>query len=520
MRLSFKDKKTRLVAASAAGLVLLGAFAFFGGSDDKSEKQLNTEAAAEVRAETGAVKTTDAVKIYQFADYKKASISEYDMSEKSGVSKTEKTAKTKENDNEFTVKFPSNSDKPLNAKYPPMNYTATRSIAGEYYTVNDQISGKRVTLNGHELICQLVNSEIGDAWGEEAIKAQAVAAYSYVRFCDNAGYLPSIGLKSGYSAKLERCVTAVEGQVVCYNGVIIDAVYSASTAGYSTSSKDIWGAYHPYLQCVKSAYDNEDPHWGADKTYTADQVRSRVSKTLGITLSDNVKNWFKVENCFSGKYIGKITIDGQKTITGVELCNMMDVISNAMDISYKDGKFTFTSYGWGHGVGMSQWGACLYARRGWTYDQILRHYYTDTTVELSSVNQKALERANMSQEELDKEAESAATDDKNSGSNSAVEVAADAKEKESGEKKDTDVSDNSGSSSKAEKNKSSEQTSKSEDKVQNDEKSKTEESKTAADTADSSSQTEEESFENSEQDTQEQSEFTESEENQTEDLEE
>ena len=77
--------------------------------------------------------------------------------------------------------------------------------------------------------------------------------------------------------------------------------------------------------------------------------------------------------------------------------------STAFDISYDNGVFTFKTYGWGHGVGMSQWGACYYAQAGYSYDQILRHYYVGTTVSVSDVNSKAASRANMTQEELDNE---------------------------------------------------------------------------------------------------------------------
>ena len=99
-----------------------------------------------------------------------------------------------------------------------------------------------------------------------------------------------------------------------------------------------------------------------------------------------MKNWFKIDSAFSGKYISGVTIDGHTSctydgsearITGITLCNLFDVKSNAMEISYKDGVFTFKSYGWGHGVGMSQWGACYYAEAGYTYDQILTHYYVN-----------------------------------------------------------------------------------------------------------------------------------------------
>lgn len=71
---------------------------------------------------------------------------------------------------EFTVEMPEDKGEYYDIKNDPANFTDTRSVADEYYTVNDIISGNIVTLNGHELLCQIVNSEIGGEWGEEAIR--------------------------------------------------------------------------------------------------------------------------------------------------------------------------------------------------------------------------------------------------------------------------------------------------------------------------------------------------------------
>ena len=354
---------------------------------------------AETNSEPESVKTTPATQIYKMVNYRKASVYEYDMGVKKDTKKS--TDKKKLDKDNFKFVMPDSEFEFYDVINEPLGFTAVRSIANEYYTVNDIISGSKVTLNAHELICQMVYSEISDSWNEEAIKAQTVAAYSYLRFNDALGNIPTVGLKRGYTSKIENCVNAVEGQVMTYNGKIINAVYSASTAGYSTTSEDVWGVYYPYLRAVKSAYDNEDPNWGLEKQYTKDEVKSIIESKTNIKLSDNVEKWFEIESLYSGKYIKKVKIDGHsdyesggstKDITGITLCNLFDVKSNAMDISYKDGIFTFKSYGWGHGVGMSQWGACLYAANGWTYDQILTHYYVDADLALSDENSSAVMR--------------------------------------------------------------------------------------------------------------------------------
>lgn len=397
MNLLFR-KISSNVCASISGVVLIGAFGAIAYSGSVSNSTtVNTQIKSQTveNVEVSSAETTTATQVVDIVKFKKASISEYDMSvTKASTKNTKKSAqKAKTNTNAaFTVEFPDNPTDVYDVHNEPLNFTATRSIANEYYTVKDIISGTTVTMNGHDIICQMVNSEIGETWDEEAIKAQAVAAYSCLRFNDDSGLIETVGLKAGYSSKLESCVNAVEGQVVTYNGQIINAVYSASTAGYSTTSKDIWGVSYPFLQCVKSEYDDQDPNWGIETTFSLEDVKTKLEEETGITLSDDPSKWFSISECYSGKYIRSVSIDGQTNISGSTLASIFGIKSTAMDISYTDNIFTFTSYGWGHGVGMSQWGACMYAKNGWTYDQILSHYYINTGLEVSSESAKAVQR--------------------------------------------------------------------------------------------------------------------------------
>lgn len=423
------NKKKAVIIASAAILATAGAGAAFalGGGSEQSVETSAASAVAVVKNEQIPVNTEPvddkSVEIEGLLSFRKAGIEEYDMDFVAPETKLETKKKESvkpDTPNSFTVKLPADTSTILKPEKGAASYPGSRSIAGEYYTVYDEISGGNVTLNGHELICRIVNSEIGDSWGEEAIKAQAVAAYSYVRFNDECGYVPSVGLKAGYSAKLERCVTEVEGECVYYNGAIIDAVYSASSAGASAPSEKIWGAAHPYLKAVESAYDYKDPNYGVVKTFSKDSLKSIIEKNTGLKLSDDPRNWFEIESVFSGKYIDKMKLDGkqyisvggtQRRVTGAlmrsHILGVSNLKSTAFEISYDNGVFTFKTFGWGHGVGMSQWGACYYAKAGYTYDQILRHYYTGTTVGVSTVNNHAVERAQMTQEQLDQQAEEA-----------------------------------------------------------------------------------------------------------------
>ena len=363
-------------------------------SEEISARNAEVEIAAEEavqfvqkRFDSELVLAEPTVKKMTFPKYKKAAICDYDMSAAETKSKGFKVNSAAITDpNDFTVPFP---EQDTLIYYPeknePLNLTATRSVAGEYFRVHDENSGSTLVLNGHELLCLMVNNEIGDSWDEDAIKAQIVAAYSHLRFNQEHGLTPTIGLRYGYSSKLESCVNAVEGQAMHYDGEIINAVYSASSAGYTTTAGDIWNMDYPYLKCVESIYDDQDVNWGIERKYSKAEVKAKLESRFNTTLSDDQTKWFSIDRAYSVVYIDTVTIDGKSEckLTGNQLCNLMDLKSNAITIKYKDGEFIFTSCGWGHGVGMSQWGAHYYAENGWTYDQILMHYYVDAKLELS-----------------------------------------------------------------------------------------------------------------------------------------
>ncbi|MBR1749414.1 MAG: SpoIID/LytB domain-containing protein [Ruminococcus sp.] len=432
-------KKQIIIAAAAICIVTGTAVALSAGGSDVEQKStealrdVSTQAKAAVKItetdETQTLRLADDEEIEQLVAFKKAGIEEYDMQfmPKTVVKGATKTNTEAAKPGTFKVAMPKDTSTILKPEKGEASNPGTRSIAGEYYTVYDEISGGHVTLSGHELLCRIVNSEIGDSWGEEAIKAQAVAAYTYIRFNDAAGYIPTVGLKAGYSSKIEKCVSAVEGQCIYYKGSIIDSVYSASSAGASAPSSKIWGVDYPYLRAVESAYDSKDPNFGKKKTFTEQQLRKIIEGNTGLKLSDDPKNWFEIESVFSGRYVDLMKLDGKQTInihgssrrvTGAlmrsSIMGLSNLKSTAFEISYDNGVFTFTTYGWGHGVGMSQWGACYYAKAGYSYDQILRHYYVGTNVAVSDVNSKALERANKSQQELDEEANNSKTTNENS----------------------------------------------------------------------------------------------------------
>ncbi|MCH5208782.1 MAG: SpoIID/LytB domain-containing protein [Oscillospiraceae bacterium] len=250
-----------------------------------------------------------------------------------------------------------------------------------------------------DIVAQIVTNEVGGAFSPEAIKAQAVAAYTNVRRCNNAGQATDVALKTNSDTdKIKSIIAPVIGEAVYYNGSLIQASYSASSAGYTASSKAVWGVDYPYLSSIYCELDElYDPNYAVVKSISASEIKSKVINATGIVLSDDPSEWLKIIDHTEGKYVGNMTIGGNSVyvnssgntvnITGRvfrETIMNYDIRSNAFDISYDSSSdsFTFVTYGYGHGVGMSQYGAnALATYKGYTYKQILEFYYQGATVQ-------------------------------------------------------------------------------------------------------------------------------------------
>ncbi len=255
-----------------------------------------------------------------------------------------------------------------------------------------EVSGKAV-----DIVSQIVENEIGFAFAPEAIKAQAVAAYTYVKYHNLHGSAPYCILKEDVHDSIKVLVESVLGEAVYYDGEIIQAVYSASSAGSTASSKNVWGGDIPYLQGVVCELDEKyDPNYGIKTTFSKDDIMSRIFDTTGISLLGDPSEWFEIVDRTEGKYVGNMKIGGKEyfvdkdgdtlQITGRrfrEIIMEFDLRSAAFDIEYDSDaeEFTITTYGYGHGVGLSQNGAnALATYWGWDYKKILTFYYQGTEV--------------------------------------------------------------------------------------------------------------------------------------------
>ncbi len=254
-----------------------------------------------------------------------------------------------------------------------------------------RFNGSIEEMNLEDYIIGVVSAEMPAAFHNEALKAQAVAARTYALktlsqnkiLTDNnstQSYKDINQLKSYwgnnfnyYYNKIKDAVFKTKGEYIAYNNNYIDAVYHSTSNCITENSIDVWGNSFPYLKSTNSPWDKESPSYISETTKELDLV----NKTLGININEesNIKIVSKTE----GDNIDIIKIDNLE-FSGKELREKLGLRSTDFDIKIQDNKVTFTTRGYGHGVGMSQYGANGMAKDGYNYKQILTHYYQGTNI--------------------------------------------------------------------------------------------------------------------------------------------
>lgn len=267
-------------------------------------------------------------------------------------------------------------------------------------------SGNVTEVGTAEYLVGCLACEMPPSYSEEALKAQAVAAYTnLVRLKENpdgkagdADITDDTGKHQGYydetarrekwgdkyavyQEKFTAAVQAVQGQTLTYDGKPITAAYFALCAGRTENAQTIWGGGIPYLQSVTSTGDRLSPDLQSEIQHSADEVRKMLSANKDIALGDDPASWFgeiQYAESESGA-VSKVTIGG-KTLTGQQCRTLLGLPSPAFSVVYRDNAFVFTVRGNGHFVGMSQYGADYMARQGADYKEILAHYYPGTVL--------------------------------------------------------------------------------------------------------------------------------------------
>lgn len=268
--------------------------------------------------------------------------------------------------------------------------------------------GETVPMTMTDYLKGVVRGEMPASFESEALKAQAAAERTYIYYqmqggrkaahpdadictdhtCCNAWLSQEDAAQkwgehaAEYEAKIEQAVRETDGQVVLYNGAPILAVFHSSSAGKTAKSGDVWSSDLPYLASVKSPESEENvPNYYSVKAFTAaefcDTFRAAYPQA---DFSGDAAGWVQNLTRNSSDRVESVTVGGI-TVSGTEIRSLYGLRSACFTVDAGGNGVTFHVTGYGHGVGMSQYGANELAREGRTWREILAWYYTDTTID-------------------------------------------------------------------------------------------------------------------------------------------
>lgn len=169
--------------------------------------------------------------------------------------------------------------------------------------------------------------------------------------------------------RIHEAVQETSGQILTYNGTPIDATFFSTSNGYTESPEAIWSSSVPYLKSVASPWDKNSPRFNGQKTLTVKEFESQLGVKLpsGSTIG-------KVIERTAGKRVAKVEING-KVMSGKEIREKLGLMSTDFTWERKGNNIVIHTRGYGHGVGMSQYGANGMAKEGKTYADIVQYYY-------------------------------------------------------------------------------------------------------------------------------------------------
>lgn len=258
--------------------------------------------------------------------------------------------------------------------------------------------GKIIEQELEEYVCCVVLAEIPASFEDEAIKSQAIVARTYTLrriegnskhdsadictnssccqgYCSESDFLSVKGLASELS-KVKKAVADTEGLVLLYEDELIEATYFSCSGGVTEAAAAVWGEDIPYLQSTLSPGEDSAKTFLKTTFYSAEEL----SECLNVELGDVPESWFGKPSYTTGLGVKEIRI-GNRVFTGKEVRTLLNLRSTAFEITVFGNTVAVTTRGYGHRVGMSQYGAEAMAVSGCTYAEILTHYYKGIQIE-------------------------------------------------------------------------------------------------------------------------------------------
>ena len=263
--------------------------------------------------------------------------------------------------------------------------TPTEGLTLTVQTGTDKVE----EMNVEAYVVGVVLAEMPASFETEALKAQAVAARTFAlrelrhknaNVCTDSGCCQAYIDPKDYGGskasleKIRESVNDTAGQVIIYDGALIEATYFSCSGGRTEDALAVWGQEVPYLQAVDSPGEEKAENFIKTVTMAADDFSAAFGG-----LSGPPESWVGAVTYTEGGGVASIQIGG-KSYTGTEVRKKLKLRSTAFVLTVIGSTVTVTTKGSGHRVGMSQYGADAMAAGGSTYGEILLHYYPETQI--------------------------------------------------------------------------------------------------------------------------------------------
>lgn len=285
----------------------------------------------------------------------------------------------------------------------PTQESISAEATDDTISVFRTVSNKAEEVSVFEYVCGSVAAEMPLAYNEEAIKAQAVACYTNALrqkqtsngekgdisddTATHQGYIDEAQRKEKwgddfekYEKKLQSAVKAVENEALYYNGQLCVAAFCAISNGNTENAESLWGTKVPYLVSVKSEGDSLSPTYASTVSFSEYEF-NKIIKSLQLSADSTVslEDTIKITGKSKAGTVLTVELYG-KSFTGEQIRKAFSLRSPTFTVKATKKAVTFSVSGYGHGIGMSQYGANYYAEKGWDYKKILEHYYTGVEI--------------------------------------------------------------------------------------------------------------------------------------------
>lgn len=282
----------------------------------------------------------------------------------------------------------------------PLNADGVFSLNGKVYrgqlliepsSTNAKVFSLINLVDLEDYLLSVVPSEMPNSWNAEALKAQTIAARSYA--------IANLGKheKAGYDLKAttedqvyngvqteneatNKAVTETQGLVIKHNAKVVSAFFHSSAGGFTETSENVWTKSLPYLQSVPD-FDDQSPHFAWNRQLSLNEMEERLFKS-GIDVG-GLLGVFPLSRS-DAQRVKLVLISGSLqslVVSGEEMRKIFTLPSTMFNVVTNQDGYSLSGRGFGHGLGMSQWGAKCLADTGYNAAQILSYYYRDISIE-------------------------------------------------------------------------------------------------------------------------------------------